>query len=136
MSKKDESERTVIDVVHGPVRILRVVDNDWATKPITILKIVMGVIPKCARLAVHIKLVEERISRHNRTLRHESSTIESVRMVLEQTMPVLHRPSASSSIRHANARSYQRATGVRGLVRKLVLDIDFQAVSLASKKSG
>ena len=89
---KEQFRRTVIDVVHKTVRILRVINDNRATKPITILKIVMRVIPERARLVLRIKLIEERISRNNGTLSHESSTIKGIRMVLEQTMPVLYHP--------------------------------------------
>lgn len=51
--------RTIIDVIHGTVWILRIIYNERATKAVAVLKVVMGVVPERARLVRHVELIEE-----------------------------------------------------------------------------
>lgn len=59
MSNKVDLELTVIDIVHETVWVLRVFNNNRATKAIAILKIEMRVVPERAGLVLHIEAIEE-----------------------------------------------------------------------------
>lgn len=58
------------------MRVAIIVNNERASKTVTVLRAVVGVVPKGAGLFGDVKVVLERMSRDDWALRHESGTCE------------------------------------------------------------
>jgi hypothetical protein len=64
------------------------VHNKWSNNPIDILRRKMRVVPICAELVVHGKVVEKALSWWDGTLRDSRRSVHPVSAILENAMPV------------------------------------------------
>lgn len=71
------------------MRIIRVIDDQWATKSVAILQFVMGVIPISTRLILSVEPILEILARLNGTLSYERNAVGPVGSVLEYSVPML-----------------------------------------------
>ena len=71
--------------------IIGIVDNNGATKTVTVLGRIMGVVPVTTRLVANIEVIEEGMARNNRALVHHCGAIGPIGSSLEETMPVLNK---------------------------------------------
>lgn len=58
------------------MRIAVIVNHEWTSETVTVLRAVVGVVPKCTGLFGDVKVVLKRMSRNDWALRHESGTYE------------------------------------------------------------
>lgn len=74
------------------MRIVGVVDDQWAAKSVAILQLMVGVVPVGARLILSVEPVLKTLARLNRTLSDESNAVSPVGSVLEDPVPMLKNP--------------------------------------------
>lgn len=80
---------TVIDIVQRRVGVVRVIDNEWASKTVAVLSGQVAMIPESTGLVHCGEVIEERIARGNRTLVDKGRTVSPVGTLLEEAMPML-----------------------------------------------
>lgn len=102
----------IVYVVQGFVGVIRIIDDDCASKAINILRRKVTVVPMGSRLPPQWNIVRIAMSRSNRTLCDHSRSVFRSGSSLEETMPVNGR--ASSHVR----------------VRQLVVDSDVDDIIL------
>ena len=71
------------------MRIVRVVDDHRSTEAITVLSGQVAVVPECACLTEAGELIEERVTRRNRTLVHKGGPILPVGAFLIDAVEML-----------------------------------------------
>lgn len=91
--------RTVIHVVQIPQRVIRVVKHEGSPQAVAVLSSDMRVIPEGPRLARGAEVVKERVVCSDGALVDECRTVCPVRVLLEETVPVLRREMRERSSR-------------------------------------
>jgi len=84
------------------VRIIWVVNDQWATKSVAVLQLVMGVVPVGARLILGGKPILKALARFNRTLSNERNAVGPVSSVLEDSVPMLKMEVSSQGGQEGN----------------------------------
>jgi succinyl-CoA synthetase beta subunit len=79
----------IVNIIQACVRILRIINNDRATKTIAILGGIMRVVPVASSLVADIKVVQEGMAWGDGALVHEGGTIGPSSSMLEEAVPVL-----------------------------------------------
>lgn len=91
----NQAELTIIDIVVAQVWIIGVVHNQRATETVTVLRTIMGVVPKGARLIGHVEVVQERVAGSDGALVDARRPVSPVRSGLEYAMPMLRQLSVT-----------------------------------------
>lgn len=94
--------QTIINIVQMSMRIVRVIDDQWATKSVAILQFVVGVVPVGTRLIFSVEPILKLLARFNGTLSYERNAVGPVGSVLEYSVPVLKTNALSQDRHEAN----------------------------------
>ena len=73
------------------MRVVRVVDNHGTTKTVTVLRGQVAVVPEGTSLIGCGEVIQERVSRGDGALVHESRAVGPVGALLEEAVPMLQR---------------------------------------------
>lgn len=117
ISKGDDSG-LVVNVISRPMWVEEVVNNHRSSETVTILRHMVGVIPKCTGLVRNAKLVQERMARCDGALGDTSWSVRPRTSGLEKSVPM-----DASAAQH-------------GGVRQGINDIQVEGVALPASDDG
>lgn len=86
------------------VRIIRVINDQRATKSVAVLQLVVGVVPVGARLILSSKPILKALARFDRTLSNERNAVGPVGSVLEDSVPMLESEASSQGRQEGNVK--------------------------------
>lgn len=118
------------------MRVVGVINDQWATKSVAILQLVMGMVPIGSRLIFSVEPILKVLARLNRALSYERDAISPVGSVLEYSVPMLQTKTPQRSGHKENIeRTHDRSRQVHGGVIQVVDDVDREITALLSHMS-
>lgn len=84
------------------MRIIGVIDDQWATKSVAILQFVMGMVPIGSRLIFSVKLILKFLAGFDGALSYERNAVGPVGSVLKYSMPMLKTNAPSHDTHEVN----------------------------------